>query len=340
MKNKNIYIILLIIILLFLFVYLFNKHAQQKKIDDIITIGLNYIHDNQLTTGELPSLFCAEKDPGSCIDGNNIFVTSSALYSLIEVNKIINDAKVSEVIGRSFAFLYKQKNQNDLWQYWIKNHTETLNPDLDDTSITSFLIEKYSNKQLNNLNYFESNKLFDGTYYTWVPDHQGKNNVDISVNSNILLYLNHKNKDTGGVCGYLNSIIENNREKEELYTQNTNILYYNYSKAYQSGADCLSKSKNKIIEKIASSQEANGSIENSVLSTSLAVLALQNFGEYNNNFIKPAINYITNNFAGDHFSCDFYFSASPNKTRYLGKSDVYSTTLAIEAIIRSARESI
>jgi len=340
MKKNIIFVVVPILLLVLLFL---GTTMRSKKVptDGVVSNALRHVAESQLATGELPSSLCLSRKSESCIPGNNVFLTASALYSLGETNKILKDTQAQSVMNKSLSFLDEQRDKNDLWRFWNKDYPDVLNPDLDDTAIASFVLEKYSKNRFDNLKYFASNKLPNGSFYTWVPDNEGANEIDISVVSNIILYLNHKNQNVDDVCSYLNDVIENNKEKQEVYTWNTAVVYYNYSKAYQSGVECLSKSKDKITQRIKASQRENGSVDNSVLSTSMSILALLNYDDNNNEFLAPAISYIRssidptkNGFSKKYYFNDFYFLATTFHKEYFVKSDVFSTILAIEALVR------
>lgn len=340
MKKNIIFVIVPILLLVLLFLGT-TMRSKKVPVDSVVNNALRHVAESQLATGELPSSLCLSRKSESCIPGNNVFLTASAVYSLGETNKLLKDTQTQNVLDKSLSFLYEQRDENDLWRFWNKDYPDVLNPDLDDTAIASFVLEKYSKNRFENLEHFAPNKLPNGSYYTWVPDNEGANEIDISVVSNIILYLSHKNQSVDDVCLYLNDIIENNKEKQEVYTWNTSVVYYNYSKAYQSGVECLGKSKDKIIQRIKASQRENGSVDNSVLSTSMSVLALLNYGNSSDEFLAPAISYLRstidptrNGFSKKYYYNDFYFLATTFHREYFVKSDIFSTILAVEALVR------
>ncbi|WP_341215350.1 hypothetical protein [uncultured Wocania sp.] len=342
------------------------KSISEKKLNNSINRGINYLENHQLPNGEF-LMYMSDDDamqtwnlPESCV-----FPAALIGNSLLSIR---NHQKVQEILFKSAHFLYYQMDRGGTWNhYTILHRFRKLCPqDLDDTSCVSYFLKQMNfdipvkrNQQL-----AVNNRRSDGLFYTWIVfrwrfnknvlywyfaakelKHLFKSlifwhkfecsryDVDAVVNANILLYLG-KRKETLPVISYLIDIIKTESEEDcDTWYRNIFTVYYFISRNIYAGIIELDSIKDDIIHRILKRQNLDGSFGKSVLDTALAISALINTG-YKGEKIKNGIEYIikTQRKNGHWDRWAFYYGG-PKKLSCFGSEEL-TTGFCLEALAR------
>lgn len=200
------------------------------------------------------------------------FIHSNILYSLMN-SSVINE----DLIKKGTLFLLKSAEKGGVFRFWkLENSLNKVPPDIDDTAMCSFVLEKEGHK-LNNKKILLKNIKNDGRLLTWIlPSwnllivnpylclkllfekkavantiksgmlHQTDTEVGVAVNA--LLYLG-ENKYTKKAIEYCITVWENDNDKHHFYEHKI-VIAYHFARAYKEGITTFIKVSNTIEKRI------------------------------------------------------------------------------------------
>lgn len=301
-----------------------NK-TERINIDGAINRGLDFLHQKQNSNGEFSELACENKDMLQCSSVKSLFSTTAILYSILD----IDNEKVDSIKDSVVKLLKKEKYATGMWSYYNKDSGVFLFPDLDDSSVASFVLRE-SGENLDNLKIFENNRNKNGLFLTWVnPFEADSNDVDCGVNANVLMYLQKNDKE---VCKYINDAIKKG-ENCTIYYPDKLAMYYIFSRAAKEGADCLEENKNIIIKDVIEMQKTDGSFGGDI-ENAFALNVLFNFKYSNDKIIKKTLREILKNQQADgSWKEGVYWATKASQPIYYGSKEL-TTALSLEALKR------
>ncbi|MFA5997190.1 MAG: hypothetical protein WC791_01730 [Candidatus Paceibacterota bacterium] len=317
----------LIFVLLFSLLSVVILGNQKQQLKSVVAKGVIYIYKNQLPTGEIQSSFCINtKILKSCLPDESFFMTASSLYSLDKISERYTNDYLDLVREKSIDFFIKNRPTNNIWRFFPK---DSVTPDIDDTALISYLLEKHGYGISDNHKIINKNVNDSGIYYTWFKENGARNDTDSVVNVNVALYLNN-NITSSKICDYTSRLIKEGQESNSHYWYIDDYdLYYAMARAYNEGVDCFGNEKELIIQKIVGSQKKTGIIGDNEFTTALALNALIDFGYQNKDFYNKSFDYLfrTQQNDGGWSLGDFYKGDTLK-----GGSRSYTTAVALEAI--------
>ena len=183
----------------------------------------------------------------------------------------------------------------------------------------------------------------------------GINNVDCVVNANVLTSLEAMGElestiGVQGSCDYVNTSIKKwNHNRCGAYYPNKYSFPYSLSRAINRGVECLEKSRSRTLKLLLEEQLQDGSWssfrkkDDLVHSTALAVNSLLYLYDHQletKKSIQRGINYLLKNKSyskdGIFWKGGIFFSGGTVlKNRIVWKSDAYTTSLVLGALIKS-----
>lgn len=338
-----------------------NLTIPDQDLHHSIEKGISYLYEHQLPNGEYISYYAPDDRMQEwCVPDSIVFSTSVISTSLL---KFRGHSKVKEMLALSVNFLKYQMMRGGVWNYFTKWNPlfEYTPADIDDTVYTSLLLHNLGIEFTENKSTVLSNRNTVGLFYTWFiirkenlvsgkqfsimarelkrplksilfwKKHQGgRNDIDVGVNANILYYLGVCD-ETKAIISYLTNVILENKESEaDKWYKNPLILYYFISRNHPD-VNFVEDVRQKIIERTFSFYQNNGSFCGSALETALAVMALLNFGHFDDR-LKTSIAYLirTQKEPGN-WDRHIFFYSGPSKTTGWGSEEL-TTSFCIEAI--------
>lgn len=282
---------------------------EAKKINSAIEKGLDFLHRNQLSSGEFKSYRSTHPTMAEdCEFDSSPFPTSLIAYSL----SFSKSSIAQEMIKRAIDFFLNEMERGSIWRYWTSTHPnhKHIPPDLDDIVCISSILEQNKIDFDDNRKLILANRNGQGLFYTWLAprfsfplslaywrvvglealkpislyyfwklNESEPKDVDCVVNANVLFYLGNS-KETQSVIDYLISVIKNEKESCcDKWHLNRFNLYYALSKNYFAGIKDFEIVRKIIVTRIISATKADGIIGENILETALAVCALLNFGD-------------------------------------------------------------
>ena len=334
------------------------------KIDEIIS----FLYNNQEKNGEFKS-FCylpyADK-PTWYYTGPSPFVTANILYCLQH-----NQSEISKkIIEKGIKFLLNKKEKFNLWRYWQHNSPimeYNVPNDLDDTCLSSFVIEKNTNININNKNTILENKNKNASFNTWflprfihlknpskfyyftkeliltrkvfLPNKKIPNNENISsindnestVDATVLLYMHKYFKPKKTIELIKNEII-NNKLRLQYYDQNC-FAYYHLSRVYYETNFYIDDIKNAILKNIDKIKLSYNYDEN-YLTLIISLLTLINFNWVNNEiYFKLKKHLLADNMLLNQEWKPFKYWTSKQRSWWAGSKEL-TAALYLEALLK------
>lgn len=247
----------------------YNLVLQRKKAVSIIEKGMN--ENFEFPTFEFyPNQNTPKKDWH--ITYPSPFIHSNILYSLMNSSIIKED-----LIKKATLFLLKSAEKGGVFRFWkLENSLNKVPPDIDDTALCSFILEKEGYK-LNNKKTLLKNIKNDGRVLTWIlPSwnlfivnpylclklliekkavantiksgmlHQSDTEIGVAVNA--LMYLG-ENKYTKKAIEYCITVWKNDNDKHHFYEHKI-VIAYHFARAYKEGITTFNTVSNTIEELI------------------------------------------------------------------------------------------
>jgi hypothetical protein len=253
------------------------------RIDAAIERGIDFLVENQLDSGEFPTIAALTPKLRRGFIYNSPFITSFVLYSI----KGLRHPKLNQMTEKALCFLLDEQEEGGIWRFHTKrNHYHRylkLPPDLDDISVVSHILRTYGVSFDDNYNLICSNLDQTHKYLTWIQP-PFDNEVDCVVNANVLLY---SGKNDQHICSFINEVIRENSAFSRWYL-NKLSFYYIVSRAFENGITDLNINKDLIIDQILCQQSVEGSFGNDLYSA-FALNILHNFN-FDGNAIEKGTN--------------------------------------------------
>lgn len=295
-----------------------NIIPKKEVINDSINKAIDFLYNSQLNNGEFKTYECSDSNLKICNLADSPFITTFVLYSI----KGIENEKVKSMTEKAINFLLSEQKPGGIWSFYTSKSSNKLPPDLDDTSMVSFILK------INNVNFddnhdtIKKNMNKDNIFLTWInPEF---NNTDCVVNANVLLYLVESNLN---VCSYINEAIKSDKSCSNYYPGKLSFFYM-VSRAFENGITCFNSSRDTIIKYILNKQNTNGSFGND-LDTALALNTLINFDYHGNEIDLGIANLLKKQNSDGSWDRELFFQGS-SKIHY--GSEELTTALSTEAL--------
>ncbi len=297
------------------------------------------------------------------VETHTIFPATLIGHSLFFLKE---NQEATYILDRIANFLVSNRNPFGIWRHYTRAHQyERFIPnDLDNSAMASHLLKKLGVETPDNRSLFLANRASDGRFYTWItlrlkwnsnlkywmtlwrefrhPIGQyyfwkimpcAKKDVDAVVNANVLNYLG-ESKQTEPVIDFIKKVIEQEKEEScDKWYGRPILIYFFFSKNMSSENTKLTSLKPILRDKILANLNKDGSFFDSVLDTSLAIIALQNLGYYDN--IPPlSVRFLLDSqqIAGS-WAKRAIFYAKPDRTAAHGGEEI-TTAYALQALFR------
>lgn len=336
-------------------------HDQVLVIDNTVSKGIAYLHQHQYPNGEFCCYIGHEDHLKDCIPYSNVFPTSLICYSLLKLSHI---KEVREILDLSSAFLQFQSMRAGVWNNFTSWHPlfPLCPADVDNTACASKVLQSLRKEYPENKKILLANRNKAGLFYTWYtlrPNHItdkdywllvlrefkhpiqsilfwkkfecNRNDIDAVVNANALFYLGLSD-DTRPILDYLIKIIEeNNEENCDLWYRNPFTIYYFISRNYSAGIIELASVNEKIVSRIISSTNNDGSFGMGILDTALGIISLLHIG-YDASLLYNAIAFlISKQHVNGEWSRWALYYGGPKKLSCFGSEEM-TTGFCLEAL--------
>ena len=316
-------------------------NSTLTAVEHSISKGVDFLHDNQLPYGEFKTYVSPDRNlAGHCVFDSSLTVTTFVLYS----TEFVASPKVREMKSKALEFLVEEMEGPGVWRYWTSRNHKHIDPDVDDTSLASYILRQHHPHIFfgSNIALILSHRNDSGLFYTWIRKAGSKNDIDSVVNANVLLYLGERD-ETKPVCEYLNTIVLADAEEQSCwYYPDYFALYYTMSRAFYRGAVSLGQARHAIVDKIIVRQQSDGSFADD-LRTAYAVCALMNYEYHNREIIDRAMHHILDRqqVDGSWPKVAAYMGPEPPgpRTVWWG-SEALTTAISLEALARYHARSV
>lgn len=300
----------------------------------------------------------------------SLFCTAHTIYSLT----FLPEEKTKEIIEKALRFFLSEKNSVGMWRFWNKSFCSPILPinipsatfipiDLDDTSMISFLIEKYLPNTLNNKKLFLFNRDKRGLFYTWflvrlklsfnfqywksvlielnlarltifwIKTEADYDDIDSVVNANILTYLGEQ-EVTKPIVTWIYEILETHSEvSTDKWYLSPFPFYYAVSRAYHNGAHSLEGTGDTILERLTEVSDSSGRIGNNVLETALSCCTLLNLKKDSPLVAKGIAYILSQQQANGSWPSEPFYFGGPKKFNSWGSAEL-TTGFCLEALQR------
>jgi len=288
------------------------------EVEHALRAGLSFLSETQLPSGELPVY--TSLDPTlvtGCQFDSCVFGTTFLVYALQQLRSIGMPVP-NEMLTQAQNFILGGMSGPGLFSYYPASTKVYLPPDLDDTCCASAALRNvhpyfFWNQ---NLDALLASRNSDGVFFTWIEPFAGKNNVDIGVNANVLLYLGDCS-ETLAASNYLHRVLlEDDPLKYSYYYIDRLFIVYLILRAYSEGARSLKKIVNEVIRLLPDQQISDGSFGGDI--TTACAVALLGAGPLKSERLISAIKHLLGRQQEDgswqqhpvYRSADKYFGSS------------------------------
>lgn len=244
---------------------LYSIALQRNKAITLINNGLNNIFE--FPTFEFYNISEA-KNKGWHITYPSPFIHANILYSLL-----YSDPRDNELLQKAKLFLLSSKETGGLWRFWkLENCQNGVPPDIDDTSMCSFVLEKLGHT-INNRDIILKNIQNDGRFLTWILPNLSMlihepllaikllsekriisktikagmlhpNDSEIGVAANALMYLGESDS-TKHAINYCIAAWKNNTDSHHFYEHKI-VIAYHLARAFNEGVSSFIELSNSI----------------------------------------------------------------------------------------------
>jgi hypothetical protein len=335
--------------------------STRDELDQAIAQGVDFLHAMQLPSGTF-QIYCSPHPllEDECKPDYSTFQTAQIAYCL----GFTKSEKVDEMVRKAIGFLLSTMQDGCVWRYTCSPNPDYLAPDVDDTSIISWLLRRHGVPFPDNIDVILGNRDSRGLFYTWIlprlrwttempywrvalrqllklrqlhwfytvteckPD-----DIDMVVNANVLYYLGAR-PETEPIIRRLIQIVEEEGEEtcDKYYANRFNFFYF-LSRNYAAGIRAFASVGDAIVQRIRSCVRPNGMIGDHILHTAQAACALMDWGD-RSTVLENAIEAIlcARNSDGVWKKCPFYYSG-PSKKLGWGSEEL-TTGFCLEALSR------
>jgi hypothetical protein len=338
------------------------KFLRDKQLSDGGFACL-FSQSENCTADALEEFIQGNKKSNAVVETHSVFPASLIGHSLF-VLKENQDAQ--NILDRIADFLVSNRNAFGIWRHYTRAHQfgHLIPNDLDNSAMASHLLKNLGVGTPDNRSLFLSNRAPDGHFYTWItfrlkwnsntkywksllrefrhPIGQyffwkymscSKNDVDAVVNSNVLNYLG-VSEETKPVFNLIREVLEKGKEETcDKWYGRPILVYYFFSKNMCSETINLNSLKSILRDKILANLNEDGSFFTSVLDTSLAIIALENLGCFDDIpplSVKFLLDSQKNTGSWDKWSI---YYGNPDRTAAFGGEEI-TTGYALEALFR------
>lgn len=338
------------------------KFLRDKQLSDGGFACL-FSQSENCTADALEEFIQGDKKSTVAVENHSVFPASLIGHSLFFLKE---NQEAKNILDRISDFLVSNRNPFGIWRHYTPAHQfEHFIPnDLDNSAMASHLLKNLGVETPDNRSLFLSNRAPDGLFYTWItlrlkwnsntkywkslwrefrhPIGQyffwkimpcAKNDIDAVVNSNVLNYLG-KNEDTKSVIDLIREVLEQGKEETcDKWYGRPSLVYFFFSKNMSSENTELNALKPILRNKILANLKADGSFFDSVLDTSLAIIALQNLGYYDD-IPTLSVRFLLDSQknTGSWAKWTIYYG-KPDKTAAFGGEEI-TTGYTLEALFR------
>ncbi len=332
-----------------------HSNVKSKLIEKRIEKGLEYLHEKQLPNGQFPSYISYSQDMSNGINMSMLFDTAFIAHTLNLAGDFNDEDTVQTMKTKTMNFLMENKESHGVWKVRGKSEP-AYPPDTDTTAIAfSALIESGVNINDETLDYMLGFRTSEGVFYTWINSEEWlqyfkdldpsspfyefyirvkNNDIEPTVNADVLYAYSLRNRPQSGVIRYLNGIAENKTFiNGTLYYPSPYVFTYLVTKAYSEGSvKELEPSIANIKDFIISTQKPDGSWGND-LNTALATVSLLNTG-YEGKPLDEAIEHILDSQSKNGtWSSHAFYNTGTTPPLYYGSQEL-TTSFNLEALIK------
>jgi hypothetical protein len=339
-----------------------TERSFSEAVFQALSRGVEFLRERQLPHGEFATY--VGWDPSlenGCSLDSSPFVTTFVLHAL----SFVNWTDLAQTRGRALAYLLEERESGGLWRFWTSggpNHWRAP-PDLDDTSCVSWTLRQHGVSFGSNEEMLYANRNTDGLFYTyirplaqkktwlellrhkswhellsrytWAELMHFKNDVDIVVNANVVLYLGEHER-TRNACRYIVSVIERGAEEQAtaFYVEPL-VIHYMVSRAYYYGISSFQGATKIMPRRIGEHQQNDGSF-GTALATAIAACSLLNCGLSTDQGLERAVRHLTQTQDADGSWKRAAFFAGPRRVFWWGSEEL-TTAFCVEALARYQR---
>jgi hypothetical protein len=311
--------------------YGIHNRLSKENITSAIRRAVTFLCQNQLPNGEFKTYISGDERLAKAMHDSSPFVTSFVLYCTRYLPAGLFDLPRQ----KAKLFLLKEGFPGYLWKYWTHTSNKTIVPDLDDTCCVSFILQELFQRHdvKRNIPAILTNRDDLGLFKTWIKQASEPNDADISVNTNVLLYLG-KREETEAAIAFVKECIKKGEEKNHSWYYPDNLAcYYMIARAARHGISDFRELFPAIKERVLERRNPDGGWGDE-LSTALAVCALH-YIDKKERAIETALLHLVNKQQanGCWTRISFYSGPEPPAPRsvWFGSEEL-TTALCIEAL--------
>ncbi len=336
----------------------------RSDLDHAIAQGIDFLYSVQLSSGTF-QIYCSPHPllEEECKPDYSTFQTAQISYCI----DFTRSEKVEDILRKAIHFLVSTMQDGCVWRYTCSPNPDYLAPDVDDTSIISFLLRRHGVSFPDNTSVILGNRNSRGLFYTWILPRLRwttnkpywrvalrqllkvrqlywfysvteckPNDVDLVVNANVLYYLGERPETAPVIHRLIQTVEEQAEESCDKYYANRFNFYYFLSRNYAAGVRAFEAVGDTIVARITSCTHPDGTIGNHILHTAQAACALMDWQVWKDGspVLDNAIQAIlgARDANGSWKRCPFYYSG-PSKKLGWGSEEL-TTGFCLEALSR------
>lgn len=320
-------------------IYLFHSCVKShdneyKKISESLLKSIQFLCQNQDSDGYFPSGYSRVYDmKKTTVSPVSPFFTSFIMYSI----GFIEFPQKNRVLSKA-AFSLAEENSDSRWRFFSKKSGRKIDWDIDDTCCNGWILKRAGINFSNIPKWIDHCKTETGLYKTWIRETDEVNDVDCSVNANVLLYLGDS-PDGNKLLKILEKILnKGDVEKFNFYYQREVYFYYLLSRAiFENRFPDCDELKDKLRMKVTEKLNSDSEIDH--LQKSLAILTLFNIESGDIEFSGKLVGEIIKDQGFNGSWKEVYFCAGSTpvaRPDWFWGSEAHTTAACMEAIARYA----
>ena len=261
-----------------------------RRVEQSVARGVDFLRRRQEPTGEFAiQQWSGDAGFGARVRDHAVMVTACVLYAL----RFVDASRADDIAAAAIRFLIEEMRPPGVWSYWTGASGKRIAPDLDDTSLLSFVLRRHHPHVAlgSNVEAVLGARNRDGLFHTWLRPPDQSNDVDAVVNANVVLHLGER-KETEAACDFLRACVLSGREGGSYwYYVDDSSLYYAISRALWHGVRVLDDLREPLVEKALARQRPDGSFGNE-LCTAWTLSTLLNAGSDDRDSISGAVGWL------------------------------------------------
>ncbi len=250
-----------------------HTRLSQGAVTAAVRRGKVFLIQNQLPHGEFCTYIAGDERLANAEFAGSVFGTSFVLYC----TRHLKGADMDQCRSLSRSFLLREGTEDCLWKYWTNASNRSIVCDLDDTCCISFVLKDLfkMSRVKTNIPIILSNRIENGLFKTWLKEKQARNDTDIAVNANVILYLGERD-ETRKTISFLRDCLINGYEMKYChYYPDIMACYYMISRLARHGFHALDGVHELVRARVMGLMGPEGHWRND-LSTALAICTLNN----------------------------------------------------------------